>query len=325
MLHAFYSATETAFACLNKYKFKVEADEGSRSARLIVWLYEHFESTLITVLIGNNVAGVAVSSVSTILFLKIFSSVMSEDLISILTSVLMAFVTFLFGDTIPKLVGKRAPNGVVRFTVYPIAFCYFLFYPLTLLFRGINAMFKKMFKAKPSPEITEDDFTSAVAEVEESGNLEENESDIIQATLDLDDTAVKDILTPLKKMAMIDASKCTQDDLIEFLKSTPYSRIPVYVKNPSKIIGVLVVKTYLAAFFKDPKINYLNYLQKPYFVTPSVKIDDLIEGFRVHRAQIALVRKDGRLLGMVTTEDALEELVGKIAEQGNSVATEEAQ
>ena len=224
----FFSATETAFASLNKYRFKVQADEGNKTAKLIVWLYDHFDSTLVTVLIGNNVGSIFISVLSTSLFLKWFRN-WNENISSLVVSILMGFLTFLFGDTIPKYLGKGAPNAVVKFTVYPLTFFFGLFYPLGLLFRGVTFLAKKIFRAKPTPEVTEADFTSAVEEAEDQGELESNESDIIQATLDFDDTSVKEVLTPKSKMAMIDLKGITNEKLIEAIKQTEFSRIPCYV------------------------------------------------------------------------------------------------
>ncbi len=309
----FFSATETAFASLNKYRFKVQADEGRTTAKLIVWLYNHFDSTLVTVLIGNNVSSIIISVLSTSLFLKWLPN-WNENVSSLVVSIVMGFLTFLFGDTIPKYLGKGAPNAVVRFTVYPLTFFFALFYPLGLLFRGVTFLAKKIFRAKPTPEVTEADFASAVEEAEDQGEIESNESDIIQATLDFDDTSVKEVLTPKSKMAMIDLKGITNEKLIEAIKQTDFSRIPCYVGNKNEIVGILVVKTFLTAYFKNPKTNCLSMLQKPYFVSPGVKLDDLVAGFRDRKTQIAIVKKDEDVLGMVTMEDCLEELVGKIAE-----------
>ena len=310
---AFFSMTETAFASLNKYRFKVKADEGSKTAKLIVWLYDHFDSTLVTVLIGNNVGSIAISVLSTTLFLKWLPS-WNENLSSLLISIVMGFLTFLFGDTIPKYLGKGAPNTVVKITVYPLAFFFILFYPLGLFFRLISFLAKKIFKAKPTPELTEADFASAVEEAEDQGELEANESDIIQASLDFDDTSVKEVLTSKNKMVMVNLQGLTNEKLIEIIKKTEFSRLPCYVQDKNKIVGVLVVKRFLSAYFKNPKVNCVSMLEKPYFVSPSVKIDDLVAGFRDRKTQIAIVKKGEEVLGMVTMEDCLEELVGKIAE-----------
>ena len=313
-MSAFYSAAETAFSNVNKYKYKALAAEGNRRAKVISWASDRFESVLVTVLIGYNVFAILISSFSTFLFMHWFSKYIDDTLLSFLVSVGMAIITFLFGDTLPKFLGKRRPDAVVNFVIYPLCFFIILFFPLSFLFRQLNKAVFLLFGNKKQVELSEEDFNSAIDIAEEQGLLEENESDIIQATFDVADLTVKEVLTPRSKMAMLDASTLKRDKLHEYLKDSTFSRIPIYYKTPNKILGVLVVKNYLNAYFADPRVSYLSYMQKPYVVSPSVKVDDLLEGFRKRHTQIAIVKKDDRLIGMVTSEDVLEELVGKISE-----------
>lgn len=317
-MSAFYSGTETAFGCLNKYKYKVQADEGNKTAKLIVRLYEHFDTTLVSVLIGNNVFAVALSTTSTILFLKLFSGIFDDNVISVLASTVMAVITYLFGDVIPKMVARKIPDRIASLNAYPMLFFIILFYPVSIVYRGFTWLLKRIFKTKTPPELTEEDFTNVVEDIERRGVLEENESDIIQASFDFADTAVKDVLTPKKKMTMIDLHGLTREKLLSLIEGTNYSRIPVYFEDPNKIVGILVVKNFLEAYFQDHNVSIVDSLQRPYIVSPKVMIDDLVEGFRNHHAQVAIVMNEGRLVGMVTTEDVLEELVGTINETSKS-------
>ena len=314
---AFFSATETAFACLNKYKFQVEAEDGKKASSFVVWFYEHFDTTLITVLIGNNAVAVGISSIATILFIQLLHAYIDNTTISMISSIVVAILTFLFGDTLPKLIAKKVPNAIARFSVYPILVFCILFLPVTLIFRGLTFLVRKVFRSKPEPEVQTEDIAEEIERMEKYGDLEANESDILVNSLDFADTSVKEVLTPLRRMKMLDTDGLDTPTLLDYIKKCPYSRIPLYYKEQNHIVGVLVVKNYLAAYFRDPKVSYLPDVQKAYFVTPAIKIDDLLDGFREHHTQIALVRKEGKILGLVTAEDALEELVGKIDENGN--------
>ena len=321
---AFYSSTETAFACLNKYKFKVEAEDGNKTAKLVLRLYDHFDTTLISVLIGNNVFAILLSFVSTFMFMNWFQNLLDDYWISLIASIAMAILTFLFGDTIPKLIAKNNPDRLVRFNVYPLVVFVALFYPLSLIFRGLSFLVKKIFRLDKAIEVTEEDLTSAIEDAEEAGLIEENESDLLQATLEFDDTTVKEVLTPKKRMQMIDLEGLTTEQLLNTISQSKYSRLPLYWRNKDHVVGVLMVKNYLSAYLSNPKTtNYMAHVQKPYFVTPSVKIDNLLEGFRKNHTHIAIVRsKDGKLIGMVTLEDVLEELVGGMQETGKEYLLE---
>ena len=122
LLTAFFAGAETAFACVNKYKYKALAKENNSTAKLIVRLIDAFDSTLITVLIGNNVCSIVISVLSTYLFFGIFSAYIEEAVLSLLISIVMAFIIFLFGDTIPKLIAKKIPDSFARMTAYFLAF-----------------------------------------------------------------------------------------------------------------------------------------------------------------------------------------------------------
>ncbi len=137
-MSAFYSSAETAFSNVNKYKYKALADEGNRRAKLILWLADHFESTLVTVLIGYNVFAILISTFSTFLFMRWLSPYINETALSFLISIGMAIITFLFGDTIPKFLGKRRPESIAAFCAYPLAFFVILFFPVSFLFSKLG-------------------------------------------------------------------------------------------------------------------------------------------------------------------------------------------
>ncbi|MDD3938860.1 MAG: CBS domain-containing protein, partial [Bacilli bacterium] len=164
-------------------------------------------------------------------------------------------------------------------------------------------------------------FTNIVESIEEEGLIEENESDIIYASFDFVDTSVKEVLTPRSKMFAIDIQGLTHEKLNQHLLETNYSRIPIYRGNINNIVGILHVKTYLHKFLKNRDITIESTLQKPYFVTTQIMMDEMIEGFKRNHTHIAIVRgsKDV-VLGMVTMEDVLEELVGDIDEFNPKIA-----
>lgn len=321
-LSAFFSGAETTLSSLNKYKYKVKAEEGNTLAKLIVWLCEHFERTLIGILIGNNVVNIGLSTVSAVFAFRWFSVYLDDDLLSWITSIVMTIVVYILGESIPKIIAKKNPDRFAKFSAYPLAFFVFLFYPFELLFEGINWLVKRLAGADHMPTITEEDFTNVVEEIEKKGDLEDNESDIIQASLEFADTSVKEVLTPVRRMFMIDLKGLTKEALLDIIRNTKYSRIPVYYGEKDRVIGILIVKNYLNAYFKDHNVSVLSTLQKPYIVSPRIMIDDLVEGFRSQMTQVALVMKDKKLIGMVTTEDVLEELVGKINETAKLEAAE---
>ena len=312
----FFSATETAFAAMNQFRMKVKADEGSKTAQLVVKIHEKYDRTLIATLIGNNTVAILASVISTLLFILLLSNLgVTDEISSIVATIVTTLIFYLFGDTIPKLIAKALPDKTAMFTSYLIFGFSILLYPVILIFQGMIWIVYKVFRFKERPTLTKDDFTNIVESIEEDGLIEENESDIIYASFDFVDTSVKEVLTPRTKMFAIDSVGLTHEQLNKYLLETNYSRIPVFRGNINNIIGVLHVKTYLLKYLKNRTITIESTLQKPYFVTTQIMMDEMIEGFKRNRTHIAIVKgsKD-TVLGMVTMEDVLEELVGDINE-----------
>ena len=321
ILSAFFSLVETVFSSINRFKFEVKANNGSKNAKLVLWVDNHFDSTLVTVLIGNNAVSVVLSMVTTFLFVDNLLTMLDNSLASLIGSLVITIILYIFGETLPKIIGRQIPNKIATWAAYPLSALIILLYPITALFRGISFVFKKIFKSAPEPEMTEEEFQNVIEFNENHGVLEENESEIIQNSLDFSDTKVKEIFTPREKMFTINLKNLSLDKLVEIICSTSYSRIPVYYDNPNKIVGILLVKNFLADYLDDKtvKTDLNDSIEKPFIVSPNVTIDELVDGFQKQRKQIALVYRNNVLLGMVTMEDVLEELVGTISEKSEVV------
>ncbi|MFA6625162.1 MAG: hemolysin family protein [Bacilli bacterium] len=319
ILSFFFSLAETVYSSVDRYKMQVLSDQGNKGASLVIRILDHFDSTLITVLIGNNAVAVCLSVFSTSLFLTWFHNTIDDGLVSLIASIIITIIVYIFAETFPKQIAKKIPNKLATKVVYPLVFFMILFFPFTMTFLGISILAKKFFKGKEEPELTEDDFNSIIEKNESEGLLEDNETDIIQNSFDFTDTSVKEVLTPKEKMYEIDLKGLTNSKLISYILHTNYSRIPMYYEKKENIIGILIVKKYLASYLKDPHVSVQAAMEKPYIVSPSIMMDDVLDGFRTHHTQIALVYSEKKLLGMITSEDVLEELVGPLNEKPSSV------
>ena len=311
---AFCSSTETAYACLNKFKIRVQADEGNKKAKLILKTYERFDRTLIMSLLGYNISSVVISTISAILFFQIFNGLIDDTLISLISTIIMTFIVYIFCDMVPKMVARAMPEKVAANNVYIANGLYYILFPLIYIFNLLTKAVSKLFKTKQDNMMTEEDFTNVVEDLEKKDLIEENESDIIYASLDFTDTSVKEVLTKRNKIFYIDVKNLSKDKLNDAILSTQFTRIPVCYGSIDKIIGILHVKTYIKKYLKNPNFSVLNSLQKPYYVSTKIKLDDMLEGFKKHHTHIAIVKSDDKVVGLITMEDVLEELVGKIAE-----------
>ena len=323
-LSGFFSSTETSFACLNQFKLRVEADNGNKSAKRILKTYEKFEKVLTVSLLGYNISSIVISTLSAFLFFEILKNTgLANTTISIISSVVMAVIVYMFSDMVPKMIARAMPNRVARNNIYIARFFMMLFYPLVVVFNGIAHLVNKIFRTGEQMVMTEEDFTNVVDELEEQDIINDDESDLIYASLEFTDTSVKEVFTRRHKIAYLDIKGLSIEDVKNKILSIPFSRIPVCYGSLDKLLGILHVKSYIKAYLKNPNVQVKDVVQKPYFVTPKIKMDEMIDGFKKHHTHIAIVRHEGKVIGLITMEDVLEELVGKIAEPRNLKENEE--
>lgn len=311
---AFCSSTETAYACLNKFKIRVQADEGNKKAKLILKTHERFNRTLIMALLGYNISSVAISTISAILFYSLLNKYIDETLISLISTAAMTVLVYIFSDMVPKMIARAMPERVASNNVYIANALYYVLFPFIYFFSFITFITNKIFKGKNDIALTEEDFANVVEDLEKKDLIEDNESDIIYASLDFTDTSVRDVLTKRNKIFWIDIKGLSKDKLNDVILSTQFTRIPVCYGSIDKMIGILHVKTYIKKYLENPNFPVLSTLQKPYYVSTKIKLDDMLEGFKKHHTHIAVVKNDDKVIGIITMEDVLEELVGKIAE-----------
>ena len=319
LAHFFFSAAETALACANRFKMQVEADEGKKSARLVLHVCEKYDRALIAVLIGTNIVAIIAAAISVFLFQQLLASTgWMDDTISLISSIVISLLIYILGDALPKTIARSIPDTMSKLLVYPTYWFMLLLFPITWVMEKLTLLIERIFKVKGETQFDEEDFENVVENASDEGIIEEEQSDIIQSTLDFADTNVKEVLTPRNKIFALDIRELDKEKLHKIILETNYSRIPIYDGNIDNIIGVLRIKTYLSAYLRNPNVSIKKKLQKPYFVSSNIMIDDLFNGFKKNHTHIAIVRdKNKRVVGMVTMDDVLEELVSDISEPSN--------
>ena len=324
LAHAFFSASETALSCCNRFKIQIKADDGNKTAKVLLRILNKFDHSLTTILIGNNAVAIAISTISTLMFLNLFSNYQITDFtVGLISSISMSFLVYFIGDAMPKTIARAIPDTISYIVTWPIFLLNWIFtyiIPLTILFELFIKLIEKIFRVKQEEEFTEEDFENVIEKVSDEGVLEEEQSEIINAALEFIDTNVKEVLTPRNKIYAMDIHGLTNEQIKEKLIDCKYSRIPIYEREFDNFIGVLHIKTYFKEVYNDPHVSIYSILQKPYYVSTDIMIDDLFNGFKKNHTHLALVRdKNEKVVGMVTMEDVLEELVSDIAEASPKV------
>ena len=311
----FSSACETAIGLVSRFKFQVKADDGSKTAKIVLKIHDYYDRTISTVLITHNLAAIITSTIATVMFYAVLSSKGLDPYIPLISSIAVTFVIYILGDVLPKTIARKIPDTISTIFAWPLFIILILLTPVSLIFELFAKIIDKIFKTSNEEEFTEEDFENIVEQTTDEGILEEEQGDIIQSALEFEDTNVKEVLTARNKMFALDIRGLTHEKLQEILINCKYSRIPIYDTEFDNIIGVLVVKTYLSKYMENQRISIRRTLQKPYFVSGNIMIDDLFNGFKKHHSHLAIVRsRDKKVIGMVTMEDVLEELVEGISE-----------
>lgn len=324
---AYFAAVESSFSAVNKIKIKALADDGNKRAKGVMFVINKFDKALTTLLLGNNVTKIAGASVFTIIATEIFREKFNKTdefldsfAFSMICSVLSTVIIFLFSEMIPKSFANDRSESVSLFFESSLRFLMKILKPFSAFFGLISSLATKLFSRKEAePSITEDELTEIIETAEEEGVVDEEQSDMLKSALEFAKTTAGDIMTMEKDIDFIYAN-ATSEEILETIKNTNYSRLPVKVENSNRVVGILRTRTYLIEYKRNPAVKLRSVMKPPYRVHKDAKIDDLLTDMRQRKLQTAIVFDDEKkVVGLVTIEDILEELVGEIFDEEDVV------
>lgn len=311
---AFFSASETAYTSLNLVRVKRMASDGNARAGKVLKLAERYESLLSSILIGNNIVNILASSLATVLFVKLIGN-NGVTISTLITTV----VILLFGEVTPKNIAKDHAESIAL-AFYPILFLIVkLFTPVHWLLSCWQKLISKVIKPAEDHGYTEEELITIVEEAENDGGIDAHESELIRSAIEFTDVDVEEILTPRVDVQAVDIES-TNDEISELFQSSGYSRLPVYQETVDNIVGILHEKD----FYSNRECTDLRSLMTtPTFVMQTTKVSDLLKMLQKTKSHMAVVvdEYDG-VVGIVTMEDILEELVGEIWDEHDEVIEE---
>ena len=325
VLSAFFSMSETAFSSASDTKLRIAVENKVAGAKKAIYLYERFDKTVTTLLIGNNLVNVALSTIAVIFFTQLaFSD--DSNIISLVTTLVITITLLCFGEIVPKMIAKSHSESVCTKVSWIVYILSLIFYPLVMIFVGIQRLLTR--NQNTDNAIEKEELDVIIDELQGSGEIENNEADVLHNVLDLGETSVEDIMVPRIKMEALDYES-TLDEVRTFMLDNAYSRIPVYKKDKDHVVGILYERDFFPALVKNPKMSWRKLIRPVKFVSAAMKADDLIREMQISKTHLAVVSGEyGEVLGIVTMEDALEELVGEIYDEhdipgGNDIRFDE--
>jgi len=312
LLSAFFSSAETAFSSANLVRLKSLVDEGKTKAKKAIFVIDNFDKTLTTILIGNNVVNIAIATISATVLLSVFQN--DPTLANIVNTIGVTTLILIFGELLPKSSAKVNADQLA-FLYGPIMFTLIkLFTPVIFLLKPLNNR-RPRGMSEGSSTYSDAELETLIEQLEEEGSLGEERADMIQSVLDLDNTVVEDIMTPRVDCVMIDVND-TIEKLETIFIETGYTRIPVFQEDKDKVIGKVHFKDLMQAMFTGKKGIIADYVTDILYVPETMTVDKLIAELQRNQQHIAVVTGEyGGTAGIVTMEDALEELVGEIFDE----------
>lgn len=314
---AYFSATETAFTSLNRIRMKNRADRGDKRAKRVLELEENYDNLLSTILIGNNLVNIATTAVATVLFVGLYG-VRGATISTVVTTL----VVLIFGEITPKSLAKEHNEA---FAMYSAPFIYALkiiFAPLNWLFAQWRKLIAAIFKTGDGSGITEEELMTIVEEAEGAGSIGRDQSQLIQNAIGFNELEAWDVLTPRVDIAAVEL-QTPEKEIHDMFIRTGFSRLPVYEDELDKILGVLNQKDFLNYVYEKGG-NIANYVKPVVYVAGSMKVSDLLKKLQKQKCRMAIIVDEyGGTTGLVTAEDIVEELVGEIYDDSDTVVDRE--
>ena len=311
---ALFSGTETAYSSVNKLRLKNYEAQGSKKAAKALKLANRFDEVLTAVLIGNNIVNIATSSVSTLIFIKIFGS----NGAAVSTAVITVLV-LVFCEVLPKSYAKKNSEKIALAFASPIYGLVTLLKPVVWLLNQLSSLVSRS-SGKAEPTVTEDELKYMIDEIEEEGVIEEQESELVKSALEFDEISVNEILIPRVKIVGIERNSDIEE-VKEIFSREMYSRLPVYEKSLDNIIGIITNKS----FFKmlvEGRNNITSIVQDVPHIADTMLISEAMKYMQRSKVHMAVVTDQyGGTKGIITLEDIIEELVGEIYDEDDEIVT----
>lgn len=327
LINAFFASAEIAVVSLNASKLKADAEEGDKRAAKLLRLLEAPTAFLSTIQIAITLAGLLGSAFAATNFAdrltdylvvnRGFTAIPAQSLnalIVILITLVLGYFTLVLGELVPKRIAMQKPMQIARVAAPVVSALSVLMRPviwfLSVSVTGVLRLFGLKNQAR-SDIVTEEDIRMMLDESEEEGLIESAEGEMIDNVFEFNNIQIYDVMTHRVDVKSINVED-SREEITELIRTTGFSRFPVYEDDQDNIIGVLYVKD----FFLNQDTSLRQLLKEPIFVPDSMICDDLFRKLQKEHTHFAIVTDEyGSFLGIITMEDLIEEIVGNIYDE----------
>ena len=311
----YFALVETAFAACSKTKLRAAAERNEAGAGQALYILNHFDRAISTMLIGTNLCHLFLSALVTMVVTRRWG--LSAVTVS---TILTTLSVFFAGEMLPKSIAKKFPERLAKSFSGSLRVLMTLFYPLSWVLSRIGEAAAKLSRREPELSVTEDELYDIIEDMTEEGSLDEEQGELISSALQFGDLTVESVLTPRMDVAALNVESGGKEILAQ-IKAQNHSRLPVYEGSIDRIIGILQIRKYIKAYLREGKPPELrSLLDEAFFVHQRTELSELLPMMSRQRINMAVVTDNfGGTLGIVTVEDIVEEIVGEIWDEDDVV------
>ena len=316
VLSAFFSSCEIAYSSVNKIKLKKKVSDGNKEATKAMEIVNNYSEVLSTILVGNNLVNIAVSSLATMVAV----AYLGEEMGSLLATIVATIIVLIFGEILPKTFANKFSLKLTLIYVKPFKICRVIFFPITFLVTKFVKLISKIWTPK-NIEVSEidEELNVITEELEEEGVIDEEDAELIISAIDFRDVTAHEIMIPRVDVFAIDIDD-NQDDILKNEQIFRYSRVPVYEDTIDHVIGILNTTNLMKKILNGEQIDLRSMLTEPMYVHKTKHISNILTKFKATNQHLAIVADEfGGFMGILTIEDIVEELVGDIFDETDEV------
>ena len=313
IISAFFSGSETALTAASRPKMYQLEKENNLRAKIVNFLKNKKERLIGTLLLGNNLVNTLATAIATSFFISLLGDNQKGILYS---TIVMTLLILIFGEVLPKTIAiNKADKFALLFAPF-IKFLVTILSPFTYLINFFTRIILKLFKFEISTDIsTSEDELRGTIDLHAKSEGTTQEKDMLQGILDLDNLQVKEIMTHRKNIEVIYVNESINKNIKKILNSQ-FTRLPLYDKNSDKILGIINVKDVLKNINKKKKLDLKLIAKNAWFIPETTSVLDQLQEFKKKQRHLAFVVDEyGTLMGIVTLEDIIEEIVGDIEDE----------
>ncbi len=321
-LSAMNSGLEMALASVNRIRIKSKSENGDKSAQKILDLIENYERSSTTIIVFNNIVNILLASVASSFFITV-----SPKYGVLMSTIIMTILILIFGEIVPKIYGVTNPEKMLYALEPFLNFSIKVLKPIVVIFLAINHRIQRLFENDSEDDEfehgeIEEELLTIIQESEDEGKLEAEDGELIRNAVEFNETRVSEIYTPKHKFISVSVDDDIED-ILKLLKREKFSRVPVYEGDSDNIVGILYERDFYMFYTNDKNVDIKAIMRDPLHVPDTMKIQKLLVTLQQKHSHMSIVVDErGTIVGLCTMEDIIEELVGEIWDEHESVEYE---